>query len=202
MTSPIEYNRLRTIRLYGVLGARFGRLFRLAVSSPAEAIQALRSQLPGFTEFLASSEQRGLRYAVFYGKRNLAEQELSHRGEREDIRIAPILLGSKRAGTVQTIIGAVLILVAWINPAGFLTGPMVSAMMFAGASQMVGGVMQMMSPQPKGLETREAQANTPSYSFGGPVNTIAQGHPVALLYGRRLVGGAIISAGIYAEDKM
>lgn len=33
--------RLRTIRLYGLLGARFGRKFRLAVSNPAEAVRAL-----------------------------------------------------------------------------------------------------------------------------------------------------------------
>jgi len=32
------------------------------------------------------------------------------------------------------------------------------------------------------------------------VNTLAMGNPVALLYGEREIGGAIISAGIVAED--
>jgi predicted phage tail protein len=32
-------------------------------------------------------------------------------------------------------------------------------------------------------------------------NTAAQGYPVPLLYGRRRIGGAIISAGIYVEDQ-
>ncbi|HHJ4498639.1 TPA: tail assembly protein, partial [Escherichia coli] len=32
-------------------------------------------------------------------------------------------------------------------------------------------------------------------------NTTASGNPVPLLYGQREIGGAIISAGIYAEDQ-
>ncbi|PNQ53699.1 phage tail protein, partial [Vibrio agarivorans] len=39
--------KLRTIRLYGILGSRFGRTFRLAVSTPAEAVRALAVQIPG-----------------------------------------------------------------------------------------------------------------------------------------------------------
>ena len=43
--------------------------------------------------------------------------------------------------------------------------------------------------------------NRASYAFGGVTNTAAQGYPVPLLYGRRRIGGAIISAGIYVEDQ-
>ncbi|MGT3282611.1 tail assembly protein, partial [Yersinia enterocolitica] len=48
---------------------------------------------------------------------------------------------------------------------------------------------------------RQSAENTASYAFGGPVNTVAQGNPVAIGYGERRIGGAIISAGVYAEDK-
>ncbi len=44
-------------------------------------------------------------------------------------------------------------------------------------------------------------ANRASYAFGGVTNTAAQGYPVPLLYGKRRIGGAIISAGIYVEDQ-
>jgi predicted phage tail protein len=54
--------------------------------------------------------------------------------------------------------------------------------------------------QPKGLQGRDDPDNKPSYAFGGSVNTLAMGNPVALLYGEREIGGAIISAGIVAED--
>lgn len=59
----------------------------------------------------------------------------------------------------------------------------------------------MLSPQPKGVGARQSAENTASYAFGGPVNTVAQGNPVAIGYGERRIGGAIISAGVYTEDQ-
>lgn len=66
----------------------------------------------------------------------------------------------------------------------------------------MGGVMQMLSPPPKGLGAQDSPNNRPSYSFNGPVNTNAQGNPVGLLYGELVVGSAVISAGIYAQDQL
>ncbi|HCB2649039.1 TPA: tail assembly protein, partial [Citrobacter freundii] len=70
-----------------------------------------------------------------------------------------------------------------------------------GASMALGGVIQMLSPQPAGLSSKQSADNRASYAFGGVTNTTAQGNPVPLLYGRRRIGGAIISAGIYVEDQ-
>lgn len=74
-------------------------------------------------------------------------------------------------------------------------------LMMAGGAMMVGGVVQMLSPQPTGLASKQDADNRASYAFGGVTNTAAQGYPVPLLYGRRRIGGAIISAGIYVEDQ-
>ncbi|HCW20974.1 MAG TPA: phage tail protein, partial [Achromobacter sp.] len=54
----------------------------------------------------------------------------------------------------------------------------------------------------RGLSTRDSPDNGASYNFNGPVNTSAQGIPVPVLYGRMIVGSAVISAGIYAEDQV
>lgn len=67
---------------------------------------------------------------------------------------------------------------------------------------MAGGVIQLLSPQPGGLARKESSDNKASYAFGGVTNTTSQGYPVGLLYGKRRIGGAIISAGIYVGDKM
>lgn len=61
--------RLRTIRLYGRLGARFGRKFQLAVNSPAEAIFALSILLPGFRQFLTGCKDQGIEFAAFIADR-------------------------------------------------------------------------------------------------------------------------------------
>ncbi|HAI2876659.1 TPA: tail assembly protein, partial [Escherichia coli] len=88
----------------------------------------------------------------------------------------------------------------WWNPIGWAAGTQM-ALYTAAGSMAVGGVVQMLSPQVAGLRMRQDPDNKPSYAFGGPVNTTASGNPVPLLYGQREIGGAIISAGIYAEDQ-
>ncbi|MDE9456050.1 tail assembly protein [Xenorhabdus bovienii] len=189
-------NTLRTIRLSGVLIPQFGREYKLAVSSPIEAIRALSVMIDGFEKFLLTAKERGLTFAVFIGKRNISRDELELSGEG-DIRIVPVIIGSKKAGIFQTILGAVMVVAgvfAWATPWGV---PLV----MSGVSMMLGGVVQMLSPMPGGLARREDPDNKPSYAFGGPVNSIAQGNPVPIGYGKRRIGGAIISAGIYAEDQ-
>lgn len=197
---------LKTIRLYGVLGAKFGREHRLAIDSPREAIKALSILNDGFEQFLANAHLRGLEFAVFKGKRNITKDEL-YLDTCEDIRIAPVIKGSKRGGFFQTVIGVALIAAATYFTGGlgaaFTAGGWAGAAAMSGAAMAIGGIVQMLSPQPRGLSMRQDADNKPSYAFGGAVNTTAQGNPVPLLYGldRREVGGAIISAGIYTEDQ-
>ncbi|VVN50056.1 hypothetical protein PS685_00173 [Pseudomonas fluorescens] len=189
--SAINYQPVTTIRLYGPL-RQFGRSFRLAVKSPAEAIRALCVQVPGFERFLSNAKSRGLEFAVFRGKTNIGHDELGYSGAG-DIRIAPVVVGSKRAGLLQTIIGAVLIVAG-----SYFQQPWAVQL---GVGLVAGGVIQMLSPQAGGLKTSAAPENTPGYAFGSAKNTTASGNPVSLCYGRRRWGGAIISAAIYAEDK-
>ena len=194
--------RLTTIRLYGALGVRFGRVHRLAVQTSAEAVKALCINLDGLESFLMNAKKNGMTFAVFRGKRNIGEQDFKELGGDSDIRIAPVLEGAKKAGLFQTILGAVMV-VAGIVVSGLSAGwasPVGSAMISAGIGMAAGGIYQMLSPQPKGLQGRDDPDNKPSYAFGGAVNTLAMGNPVALLYGEREIGGAIISAGIVAED--
>ena len=195
--------RLTTIRLYGALGARFGRVHKLAVQTSAEAVKALCINFDGLEDYLMNAKKSGMTFAVFRGKRNIGYQDFQELNGDSDIRIAPVMEGAKKAGMFQTILGAVMVIaglalgpVGWgIVGAGFANG-----LIIGGITSMAGGIYQMLSPQPKGLQMRDDPDNKPSYAFGGAVNTIAMGNPVALLYGEREIGGAIISAGIVAED--
>ncbi|MEQ5573394.1 tail assembly protein [Providencia huaxiensis] len=198
---------LKTVRLYGQLGTLFGREHKLAIDSPREAIKALSVLYEGFEQFLANAHLKGLEFAVFKGQRNITEDEL-HLDTCEDIRIAPVIKGSKRGGFFQTILGVAMIGAAMmIGPAGWAAfgagGVWGGGLALGGAAVALGGVIQLLSPQPPGLSMRQDAENNPSYAFGGAVNTTAQGNPVPLFYGldRREIGGAIISAGIYTEDQ-
>ncbi|HBC6429449.1 TPA: tail assembly protein [Citrobacter amalonaticus] len=189
-----------TIVLGGTLGKTFGKSHNRVVTTTAEAIRALCCTINGFEDYLNTSKQRGITYAVFRGKKNLSKEDLAFPVTNEIIRIVPVVIGSKKSGVLQTILGAVLVVVGVVLS---FTPAAAAAPWFygTGASMMLGGVIQMLSPQPTGLASKQDAANQASYAFGGVTNTAAQGYPVPLLYGKRRIGGAIISAGIYVEDQ-
>lgn len=205
----MDRQKLRNIRLYGPLGDRFGRVHRLAVSSTAEAIRALSAIVPGFQDELLGSHERGVGYAVFVGKTNiqgegraLREQLHAPVGD-DDIRIAPALMGAKRGGLGQLLLGVVIVVasvVTW-GVAGIAAGGIAATVAGTGAAMALGGISQLISPQQKGTATSDSAANKASYNFNGPVNTTAQGNPVPILYGRIFIGPAVVSAGVYSEDQ-
>lgn len=192
------------VRLGGYL-KQFGKRHRFLVGSTKEALRAMCKQVEGFGDALAMSEEKGVRFAVFNGKHNIKDVDELSIGTKSVLTILPVYEGSKKAGTFQTILGAVLIAVAAYFTAGFSLGFTAAgvwgAVAVAGASMMLGGIAQLLAPQPSGLKMQEDSENRASYAFGGPVNTTAQGNPIPLFYGEREVGGAIISAGILAEDQ-
>ncbi|AZF62208.1 tail assembly protein [Pseudomonas sp. LF135] len=208
----MHHEKVRTVRLYGSLGASFGRVHRLAVRNASEAIHALCILVPGFERFLMESKDRGVSYSIFLGQENIGHDRLKAPAGASDIRIAPVLMGSKRAGSMQTIIGVALIVAASYFSGGLaaggsslIGGTSTAGWSFAasmGMSMAMGGVMQLISPMPKGLGTMDRPENRSSYSFNGPVNTSIQGSPVGLLYGELTVGSAVVSAGIYAQDQL
>ncbi|MDD1150413.1 tail assembly protein [Pseudomonas sp. TNT2022 ID357] len=193
---------MRTIKLGGVLGKRFGKEYRLDVYSFRDAMGALCVMKPGFEQYLRTAEQRGLVFAVFVDERNIGAEELDLRsGGAGDIRIMPIIQGSKQAGLFQTLLGVVLVV------AGLFTGGTSSylgmGLLAAGAAVGLGGITQMLSPTTKNnTSAKNEDGNNPSYGFGSAVTTIAQGNPYPLLYGEREIGGAVESGGIYTQDNV
>lgn len=189
------------IELSGILGKTFGAYHERLVSTTSEGILALCCTIDGFEKFLNNSKEKGLTFAIFKGKKNIGKDDLGFPVNGDVIRIVPVIIGSKKAGILQTILGAVIVAASVVY--GFVTEDWVNAAygIQAGGAMMLGGVVQMLSPQPGGLARRESPENKASYAFGGVTNTASQGYPVGLLYGQRRIGGAIISAGIYVEDQ-
>ncbi|SER55505.1 tail assembly protein [Pseudomonas soli] len=193
--SAIAYKPMTTIKLSGSLAQKFGRTHRRQLDSGDtwEAFKALKATLPGFEEEIRRLDGMGLRFAVFRNRQNVGLDDFERCGVRE-LRIVPVIGGSKRGGLLQTIVGVVMVV------AGAVTGQ--AWAMQIGAAMALGGVIQMLSPQAKGLSQSAAPENRPSYAFGSANNTTASGNPVPICIGDRRWGGAIISASVYAEDKV
>jgi predicted phage tail protein len=196
---------MATIKLSGSLAKFFGRDHQRLIRTPREVFRALSATVPGFEKYMKTGRARGQTFAVFVGNRNISEDDLDFPLNDHVIRVVPVIIGSKRAGMLQTILGAVLVVVGALGATlgqawgGGAWGP---ATMKLGATLVAGGVIQMLSPQPSGLSSKQDADNSASYAFGGVTNTASQGYPVPLCYGKRRIGGAIISAGIYVEDKV
>ncbi|HHT2283976.1 TPA: tail assembly protein [Enterobacter hormaechei] len=188
------------IELSGEPGKIFGKIHHRLINKVSEAGTALAKTIPGFESYMISSKSRGLTFAVFKGKKNIGVDDLGFPVTGEVIRIVPVIIGGKKAGVLHTVLGAVLVAAGAVL--SFTPWAAASPFLYKfGAAMMLGGVVQMLSPQPSGIASKQSADNRASYAFGGVTNTAAQGYPVPLLYGKRLIGGAIISAGIYVEDQ-
>ena len=194
---------LKKIRFYGILAKKFGKEFRLDVENTREAMRALSVQVPGFEHFMLHAHEQGLEFAVFQDKQNISETELDMSTSAKVIKVVPKVKGA--GGAVQTILGAVLVVVGIVvgvttgwTGAGGAAG---AALIGAGVGMMVGGIAMMLMPKIENQDQNQ-DGNKANKGFGGAVTTIAQGNPVPVLYGQREVGGFIASAGQYPEDLM
>lgn len=195
---------LKVIKLSGSLGRRFGVFHKMAVDSYPEAIRALSSQVEGFKDYMQSEVGSRMKYAVFVDGKNIGQHDEKSWKCAREVRIVPVPTGSKSGGLFNVVLGAVIMATAFITGGASLAamGAFASSAFMMGGAIALGGVMQMISPQQGGMKLQSQSAeNKPSYAFGGAVNTTAAGYPVPLPYGYRTVGGAIWSAGSYAEDK-
>lgn len=183
---------LTTVTLHGAMGRRFGRTHQFDIATPGEAISALMATCKGFKEWL--NTKKDAPFKVFVGDENVGEGALTNPFAGEPIRIMQVVKGSKTQGVGQIILGVVLIVIGALTSAyggGFLIK--------IGVTLVIGGVAQVLfAPPPPGSPAEKA-ANKPNYNFSGPVNTTAQGQPVAVGYGELVVGGAVINAGILGD---
>jgi predicted phage tail protein len=202
---------MKVVKVYGALRKRLGQCrFEFEVDTPAQAVKALCVNFPGLDRWLIDSEQTGMGFRVTVGKERITQEDASVAvlpwSERDVFSIAPVVAGAGR-GLGQVLAGIGLVALALINPFGAaaigtlgLTAPIAikSAFALVGANLILGGVAQMLSPQPdmSALQRGKEAARLESFSFSGIVNTSQQGLPVPIVYGRAFTGSAVLSSGL------
>ncbi|KQF79083.1 phage tail protein, partial [Acinetobacter baumannii] len=194
---------LKTIKLYGILGQKFGREFKLDVANTREAMRALSVQIAGFEHFMLHAHEQGLRFAVFLksknssnkrGKKrpaiydhetkrlitgdNIGEEQLDMNTEAEVIHIVPRVVGAGGNGILQTVLGAVMVVVGVLMTVGTLGGgaPLGAALIGSGIGMMLGGVAMMLMPKVDTTQDQNQDGNRANKGFGGAVTTVAQGN--------------------------
>ena len=192
---------LKTIKLHGILAKKFGQFFKLDVQTAREATHAIACQNTEFKRFMLESDKLGLKFAVFLGRKNIAENDIDNVTDTDVIHIVPRIVGSGGSSFnwLQVVAGAVLVGVGALTfGSTTATG---AALIGAGIGMFVGGVAGLFMPTVD-MSNQDPDGNKANKGFGSAVTTVSQGNPVPILYGEREIGGFYASGGIYAEDAM
>ena len=192
--------QVKTVRLLGAAGRKFGRQFRLAVKSPAEAIRALIALRPEFQAWVLEQHERGVAWRVVTDRpMGVSEEELTLETGCDEIILAPVVQGAGGFGKI--ILGVLLIAVAIFVPAAvFGLSSMLSVGLIGGAL-VLGGIADLVTPTPQlsgpkasgGPSSRSSgtaatkSADLESNLFSRNQGTGGQGECVPLLYGQRRV---------------
>jgi predicted phage tail protein len=235
-----SFGMQQTVRLLGDLGERYGSEHRYYnLRSPAEAIKLLCINKPELMKELCEAHEHGIEYRLIQASEDLGYEELHLPLGSNDLILTPVVGGSG-GGTTKILIGVALVAAAIIaGPvaggflglgaglsgtaagvavSGLVGGAFATAIGAIGASLILGGVAQLLSPQAE-LPTlngparlRSAQTDGPqsivrgsdgrqSYAYTGAANTVGVGATIPVAYGEVLIGSSLLSATVDVADE-
>ena len=184
---------LRKIKLYGKLAKFIGhRVLEADVATAAEAVRFLLANWPE-----AEAHMNDQHYRVSIGTYDIDLEELHHPAGAAPISFVPVVAGAGAVGRI--LIGVALIAASIFIPGStaiFATtfGKISLSVGLFGASLVLGGIAQLLTPTPK-ISQDEGDPRK-SFSFSGIQNTNRAGVPVPVIYGETLTGSVVVSAGI------
>ena len=223
------------VLLLDELGEKFGPVHEYHnLRTPVDAIKLLSLNYPAFAKELIESGEKGVGYKVIQSETEFELEDMLLPFGSKDLIIAPVITGSKSG------LGRVLLGGALIGLAVFTGGVSLGAMGFAGSAGIplstaymattaaiavagnvgialaLGGVSQMLSPQPEGpmniIGSSSQSGDTgpgsslrgldgsQSYAYRGPVNTVGAGATIPLVFGECLIGSHTVAAHVEVTD--
>lgn len=218
---------IQTVRLLGDLGQRYGVEHKYTnLRTPAEAIKLLCINHPELQRELMTAHEHGIGYRVIQAETDLDYPDLGLPIGQHDLIVAPVIAGSG-GGVGRILIGAALVAGAFFTGGATigllgLAAPIAvsTALGAVGASLILGGVSQLLSPQPTignlgsnrlgsgdSLSTDGPQSVTrgtdgrQSYAYTGAANTVGVGATIPVAYGEVLIGSQLLSANVDVTDE-
>ena len=225
----------------GELGERFGAEHTYYnLRNGADAIKLLCINMPEFRDYLLASEENGIGFQVIQGEVDFDYQDLALPFGQKELIIVPVVTGS--GGTVGKILAGIGLIAAAIilGPAvggflglgaglggaagaGIIGGAAAMAVGGIGLSLVLGGVAQVLSPQPRvptlggfgGESSRMGSRNRTngpetltagidgqqSYAYTGAANSVGVGATVPLAYGKVLIGSHLLKSKFQIADE-
>ena len=237
----------QTVRLLDSLGERYGAEHTYYnLRTPAEAIKMLCINRPEFAQELVEAHNHGVYYRVMQFGSDMSYDDLRSPLGAKDLYIAPVIGGSGGGSTSKILIGVGLVAASFLLPGAGLFGAtsvfgasavvagaagatatgvaltsLGTALSAVGASMILGGVADIISPQPQVPKTNRmtgrgesssgvgpqnvtrAMNGTQSYAYNGAgANTVGIGAIVPIAFGKVLVSSHLLSIQVTTgQDK-
>lgn len=234
---------MQLVMLAGELGEKYGTHHEYYnLRTPADAIKLLCVNFPQLQRDLMISHHNGVGYKLIQAGAAMGYDELHLPFGSRPMALVPVIAGSGGGSTTQILAGVGLVAASFLFPGaglfgttGFfgagaagVVGVSSSAVLTAttvgtaisaiGASLILGGVANIISPQPEmprlsGRRMETTNFNGPgaqgitrgsdgvqSYAYRGATNTVGAGVTIPVVYGRALVGGHLLSVNVVATD--
>ena len=210
-------SNLTHITLHGILGDQVGQSeWKIAAKSIGEVVRGIQANSKKLYKNLMENDTKNIKYRVLINERDfyiedgkdpnteegVRSSELSMRLDNlKSVDIIPVLEGADEDGKSwgAIIIGVILIAIGAGPLAATMFGP---AMVMGGIGLVVAGIANLLTPTPEFADFREIEggAARASYIFSGPENTVREGGPVFVGYGRLLVGSHVIQTTVDTFD--
>ena len=209
-------SNLVNIKIHGILGEQLGQSeWNLAVKSVGEAIKGIQCNSKKLYPQLLENDKKNIKYRVLINDKDFSIGEgadpdtpegitsselVIERDSIKTIDIVPVIEGSDSLMSIITIVIGVALI--WTGAGAAIMGAglssmtaMQGAMVLGGIGLVAAGVTNLLTPMPKFGDFREIeQGGGRSYLFNGPQNTIKEGGPVFVGYGRLMVGSHVIQS--------
>ena len=223
----------QVVRLLGDLGERYGAEHTYTnLRTPADAIKLLCINIPELQEELVHAHEHGIGYRLIQADVDLGYEDLRLPMGSNDLILTPVIAGSG-GGIGNVLAGAALVLASFfVLPAvlggavfagsiGYGTATAIIGVTQAiGASLILGGITQMLSPQPQLPNLSAGRFSGPtatstdgpqsivrgsdgkqSYAYTGAANTVGVGATIPVAYGEILIGSHLLSANVDVTDE-
>ena len=228
---------MQLVMLAGELGEKYGTHHEYYnLRTPADAIKLLCVNFPQLQRDLMIAHHNGVGYKLIQAGAAMGYDELHLPFGSKPMILVPVIAGSGGDDPLtSTLLGVGLVATAVITggtslafgAAGFSLASGVTATTALGLSVaagnigvalILGGVANMLSPQPEmprlsGRRMETTNFNGPgaqgitrgsdgvqSYAYRGATNTVGAGVTIPVVYGRALVGGHLLSVNVVATD--
>lgn len=232
---------MQLVMLAGELGEKYGTQHEYYnLRTPADAIKLLCVNHPGFQRDLVTAHENGIGYKLIQSGAAMGYDELHLPFGSKPMMLVPVISGSG-GSTSQILIGVGLVAASFLLPGaglfgatsvfgvgalttaagtatlGTIIGTSLSAI---GASMILGGVANLISPQPElpklssnrfdgGTNSRgtgpqgitRGADGQQSYGFTGPANTVGTGATVPVIYGEVITGGHLLAVNLEVTDE-